>query len=139
MILQYFGFELSGVIYAMMTACMLPFVWTIIAKIKGGFHLKDNKNPRAFLAATTGIAARANAAQQNSFETLPMFLAATVLGIYCFAPIASLSALSWMYVMLRIGYGICYLINASALRSALWFLSMVCIFLMFRLSLILIA
>lgn len=128
------GQTLDVAIYAMMAACFLPFVFTIIAKLSGGFRPADNANPRAFLAKTTGRAARANAAQANSFESLPMFLAATTVAMYCFVPQDVINSLAWLYVFIRIAYGVAYIINAAMLRSVLWFLSMACIAMLFVLS-----
>ena len=36
----------------------------------------DNRHPRQWLAKQTGMRARANAAQANTFESLPFFFAA---------------------------------------------------------------
>lgn len=128
------GTTLSSAIFAMMTACFLPFVWAIVAKWQGGFRSKDNANPREFLAKTAGVAARANATQANSFESLPMFLVAVLLAVYCFVPQPIINGMAWMYVFLRMGYGVCYLANLATLRSVLWALSMTCIVMLFVLS-----
>lgn len=122
---------LSVGIWAMMVACLLPFVWTIIAKMAGGYRFDDNQNPREFLAKLTGLPARANAAQANSFETLPMFLASVLVAMYCFVPQALINTLAWLYVLIRVGYGVAYLLNLATLRSILWGLSMVCVGLLF--------
>lgn len=129
------GTKLSATIYALIAACLLPYVWTTIAKISGGFRMSDNKNPRDFFAKSTGLSARMNAAQINSFESLPMFLAAVLLAIYCLVPQQVINGIAWLYVGLRIAYGAAYMTNASTLRSVLWFLSMVCIVMLFTFSL----
>jgi len=49
---------ISGIILMIIVACLLPYVFTLIAKSKGGFQAKDNQNPREFLAKTTGLSAR---------------------------------------------------------------------------------
>lgn len=118
-------------IYAMLAAGLLPFVFTILAKSVGGFTAKDNKNPRAFLANTTGLAARANAVQQNSFETLPIFLASVLCAMYIIVPQSIINQFAWLYVFIRIGYGVAYIMNWSLFRSVLWALSMACIVLLF--------
>lgn len=118
-------------IWAMMAACVLPFVWTIIAKMAGGYRFDDNQNPREFLAKLTGLPARANAAQANSFETLPMFLVSVLVAMYCFVPQALINTLAWLYVLIRVGYGVAYLLNLATLRSILWGLSMVCVVFLF--------
>lgn len=118
-------------IWAMMAACVLPFVWAIAAKMMGGYRFDDNQNPREFLAKLTGLPARANAAQANSFETLPMFLASVLVAMYCFVPQALINTLAWLYVLIRVGYGVAYLLNLATLRSILWGLSMVCVVFLF--------
>lgn len=128
------GDRISVVIWAMLIACLLPFVWAILAKILGGFKPSDNQNPRLFLDNLTGLPARANAAQANSFETLPMFLASVLMAMYCFVPQFIVNGLACFYVILRILYGLAYLGNVSALRSIFWTASMACIVMLFVLS-----
>lgn len=125
------GSELKSAIVAMVVACGLPFVWAMVAKVLGGFKAKDNQNPRAFLANLQGLPARANAIQANSFESLPMFLAGVLLAIYCFVPQPVINSIAWLYVLLRIGFGVCYLANWATLRSILWALSMACVMMLF--------
>lgn len=122
-------------IWAMMIACILPSLFTIIAKIQGGFKLSDNQHPRQFLAQLTGAASRADAAQQNSYETLPMFLVSVVVAMLFFVPQLLINTLACLYVLIRIIYGIAYMANLSTFRSILWALSMVCIFMLFFLTL----
>lgn len=117
---------ISGIVYLILAACLLPYVFTIIAKFVGGFKPKDNQNPRTFLANTTGLAARANAAQQNSFESLPLFLAAILMAEYMVVQQAVIMTFGIAYLILRVLYGICYLANWAMLRSIIWLLSMLC-------------
>lgn len=117
---------IDGIIYLILIACLLPYAFSIIARIAGGFKVKDNANPRDFFAHTTGIAARANAVQQNSFESLPLFIAAVLMAEYMVVPQSVVMLLGSAYIVLRVIYGICYLLNLSILRSIIWFLSMVC-------------
>ncbi len=126
---EWFGMIMHGVestVYILLAACLLPYLFTAIAKIFAGFNLKDNQNPREFLAKTTGVAARANAAQQNSFESLPLFVAAVLMAEYMVVPDYIISLLSGAYLLLRVAYGICYLANWSSLRTIIWLLSMAC-------------
>ena len=117
---------ISGIILMIIIACLLPYVFTLIAKAKGGFQAKDNQNPREFLAKTTGLAARANAVQQNSFESLPLFIAAILMAEYMVVSQHLIMMLGIAYIVLRIIYGICYLANISALRTIIWALSLAC-------------
>lgn len=118
--------SISGIIYLILGACLLPYVFTLIAKFIAGFKGKDNQNPREFLAKTSGLAARANAVQQNSFESLPLFIAAILMAEYMVVPQFIIMMLGIGYLVLRVIYGICYLANIATLRSVIWFLSMAC-------------
>ena len=117
---------ISIIIYLVLAVCLLPYLFTFIAKLGGGFELRDNQNPRAFLAKTTGFAARANAVQQNSFESLPFFLAGVLLALYMLVPDGLTVRLCVAYLLLRILYGVAYLLNWSTFRSIIWFLSLLC-------------
>lgn len=126
--------KISIAIYCMMAASLLPLVWMWIAKLAGGFRAGDNANPRAFLANTTGLAARANAAQINSFETLPIFLAAVLMAEYMVVPQAVVNNLAMAYVALRVLYGLAYLGNWSSFRSVVWTIGFACPILLFVLA-----
>lgn len=117
---------MEGIIYLILIACLLPYVFAILAKVLGGFKAEDNQNPRDFLANTTGLAARANAVQQNSFESLPLFIAAVLIAEYLVVAQFIIMMFGIAYIVLRIIYGICYLANWSTLRSVVWFMSMAC-------------
>ena len=118
--------SISGVIYLILTACLLPYVFTLIAKKSAGFRAKDNQNPRAFLEKSTGLASRANAAQQNSFESLPLFIASILMAEYMVVPQSLVMTFGIAYLVFRVIYGICYLANWSTLRSIVWLLSLLC-------------
>ncbi|ELA09452.1 hypothetical protein MOMA_03580 [Moraxella macacae 0408225] len=121
----------NSIILAMLTACFLPFGFALLAKILAGFKLKDNENPRNFLAKATGVASRANAVQQNSFESLPIFLTSVLTALLFFVPLTVVAKLAWLYVALRIVYGVAYLMNLATFRSLVWLLSMACPLLLF--------
>lgn len=132
-----FSSELHIAIKAMLVACLLPFLFSALAKIVGGFRFKDNANPREFLEKTTGMAARLNAAQKNSFENLPIFLVSVMVAMDNFVPQNVINVLAWTYILLRLGYGLAYAMNASLLRSVLWLLSLVCCVMLFYFAIIL--
>lgn len=134
-IIKNFPTDLSYVIIAMVVACLLPYVFALLAKITGGFDIKkDNCEPRAFLSQTTGLSSRLNACQANSFESLPIFIGAVLLAMYCFVPQNVVNALAWFYVMLRVLYGMAYALNLASLRSVIWGLSLGCCLLLFYFS-----
>ncbi|MEN8425672.1 MAPEG family protein [Acinetobacter schindleri] len=118
--------SISGIIYLILAACLLPYVFTMIAKKAGGFKAKDNQNPRDFLEQSTGVAKRAHAVQQNSFESLPLFIAAVLMAEYLVMPQSLIMTFGIGYLIFRVLYGICYLANWATLRSIMWLLSMLC-------------
>ena len=118
--------SISGIVYLIIIACLLPYVFAVVAKMAGGFKREDNQNPRDFLAKTTGLAARAKAVQQNSFESLPLFIAAVLMAEYMVIPQVVVMMFGIAYIVLRIIYGICYLANWATLRSIVWMLSLLC-------------
>lgn len=118
--------DMSWIILIITLACLLPYVFSMIAKLSAGFRGQDNENPRQFLSQTTGLAARANAAQQNSFESLPLFIAAMLLAEYLVVPSYTIIILGTAYLVFRVLYGVCYLANLATLRSLIWVLSMAC-------------
>ena len=118
--------SISGVIYLILAACLLPYVFTLIAKKTADFRAKDNQNPRAFLEKSSGLASRANAVQQNSFESLPLFIAAILMAEYLVMPHSLIMTFGIGYLVFRVLYGICYLANWATLRSIVWLLSILC-------------
>ncbi|WP_201528367.1 MAPEG family protein [Psychrobacter frigidicola] len=124
----------AAAIWAMVVASLLPLAMAMSAKVFGGFNLKDNMHPRDFLQHTTGAAARANAAQQNSYETLPIFLVAVLVAMLFFVPQAIINKIAWLYVIIRMGYCVAYVTNLAMFRSILWVLSMICSLMLFYLA-----
>ncbi|WP_201617799.1 MAPEG family protein [Psychrobacter urativorans] len=124
----------AAAIWAMVVASLLPLAMAMSAKVFGGFNLKDNTHPRDFLQHTTGAAARANAAQQNSYETLPIFLVAVLVAMLFFVPQAIINKIAWLYVIIRMGYCVAYVTNLAMFRSILWVLSMICSLMLFYLA-----
>lgn len=122
-------------IVAMAVACLLPFVFALFAKVVGGFTPQDNQNPRDFLAKTTGLSARLNAVQANSFESLPIFIGAVIIAMYAFVPQNVINGMAWLYVILRIIYGVAYALNLATFRSVVWGLSLLCCLQLFYFSL----
>ncbi len=112
-------------------ACTLPIVCAALAKwrglgkasTQGGY---DHHQPRQWLAQLQGWQARANAAQQNSFETLPVFVAAVLVAQHNQATLSTVDMLAVAFVLLRIGYIFAYLKDFATLRSVLWLLAFLC-------------
>lgn len=117
--------------YCIIVAGLLPIVCAGIAKSKGfgkrrrdgGF---DNHNPRAWLANLSGWQARANAAQANSFEALPLFIAGVLLAQQMQAPQGRVDALALAFIAARLAYIALYLADQASLRSLAWIVALGC-------------
>ncbi len=118
--------SLKIIIMIILAACFLPYVFSTIARISSGYQAKQHGNLRDYLAQSTGLAARANAVQQNSFEGLPLFLTAVLVADYLVVPATYIIILGIAYLVLRVIYGICYLANWSNMRSIIWLLATLC-------------
>ena len=94
---------------------------------KKGFEDYDNALPRQWLAKQTGFRARANAAQANLFESLPLFFAAVIIASMANAPQNRVDLLAMGFVLTRIAYLICYLANWSTTRSVVWLVGLACV------------
>ena len=128
------GFSIAH--WCLLLAALLPLACAYIAKapgLKRGFGKQgfDNNDPRAWLARQTGYQARANAAQANSFESLPFFIGALVVSWQLGAPQAWVDGLAVAFVVLRMAYIACYLQDRATLRSVAWALGWVVNLLLF--------
>jgi len=114
---------MNTIAWLLLLAAFLPYVCAILAKAGGqGF---DNNAPRVWLARQQGWRARANAAQQNTFEGLPLFYAAVLFALLARHADAGVLA-GWMLVWLalRAGYVAAYVADRGGLRSVLWALAL---------------
>ena len=108
---------------------LLPIVAAGIAK--KGFHGYDNSAPRQWLAQQTGFRARANAAQANLFESLPLFFAAVIIASIAKAPQDRIDLLAMGFVIARVAYLICYVANWPTTRTLVWFFGIICVVALF--------
>ena len=104
---------------------LFPYVAAGIAK--KGFEGYDNAAPRQWLAKQTGYRARANAAQANLFESLPLFFAAVIIASVASAPQARVDLLAIGFVAARIAYLICYVADLPTTRSIVWLAGLACV------------
>ncbi|BDX20981.1 hypothetical protein TUM22923_03020 [Polynucleobacter sp. TUM22923] len=104
---------------------LLPIVAAGIAK--KGFEGYDNGMPRQWLAKQTGYRARANAAQANLFESLPLFFAAVIIASVQHVSQPVIDGLAIGFVAARIAYLICYLVDWPTTRSIVWLVGLICI------------
>lgn len=111
--------------WCVLVACLLPIVAAGMAKWgtfsrpanQGGY---DNRDPRAWLARQSGRRARANAAQANSFEALPLFIAAVLTAQQLQVAQGLINALAVSFVLLRLAYIWLYLTDRASARTVVW-------------------
>ncbi|MCD2513850.1 MAPEG family protein [Comamonas endophytica] len=112
--------------WCVLIAALLPMVCAYIAKGGGGIGRTreqggfDNNDPRGWLLRQTGLPARANAAQANSFEGLPFFIGAVIIAHQLGAAQHWLDLLALAYVLLRALYIALYVADRATLRSLTW-------------------
>ena len=121
-------------LWCILIAGILPYVSAGIAK--SGFKDFDNNNPRAWLAQQTGFRARANAAQQNSFESFPFFAVVVLIAYILQAPANWVNLFAGLFVASRIGFIYCYVTDMASLRSICWTVGVICVLGIFVLSVI---
>jgi len=119
-------------LWCLLITALLPF-WLAFwgSKVRRQeFGRMDNHHPRQQYAQSEGQGARLWAAQQNAWEALALFTAGVVAvqtaGGGWLADIASI-----VFVLARIGHGICYAMNLATLRSTIFvvsFLAVLCLF-----------
>lgn len=111
--------------WCVLIACLLPIVAVGLAKAvsvrvsrrQGGY---DNLNPRQWAQNLTGWQQRAHAAQLNSFEALPLFIAGVVLAQQAQVAQVRIDTLAVLFILIRVAYLVAYLMNAGLLRTAIW-------------------
>lgn len=109
----------------LLVTCLLPMGCALMAKSKGfgkrrrdgGF---DNNQPREWLAKLDGWQARANAAQSNSWEALPIFIAGLFVAHQHQAAQATVDLLAGAFLALRLAFIAAYVADKASLRSLLW-------------------
>jgi uncharacterized MAPEG superfamily protein len=114
----------------LLVACLLPIGCAGLAKSKGfgkrrrdgGF---DNHHPREWLASLQGWQARANAAQANSWEALPIFIAGLVVAHQHQAAQGTVDALAVTFIGSRLVFVGLYVADKASLRSLVWFFGLV--------------
>lgn len=115
--------------WSVIVAALLPIACAGLAKWgklrtprrEGGY---DNHNPRAWLAQQGDWRARANAAQANSFEALPFFIGAVIIGHQLGTYQTRLDVMAFLFIVLRLVYILLYLADMATARSVAWTLAL---------------
>lgn len=107
----------------MLVAAVLPYCAALAAKAGG--RAFDNNAPRGWLAVQEGWRARANAAQANLFEGLPLFYAAVLFALYSGANPERVANLMLAWVIVRVLYILAYILGRGTVRSLIWGVALV--------------
>ncbi len=118
--------------WCVLAAIVMPYIWTVTAKASAPKF--DNNQPREWLAKLQGKGARAHAAQLNSFEAMPGFIAAVIIAHLAGAPQHQVDLLAVNFVVLRLFYGYLYIVDQATLRSVIWALALACVVALFVIS-----
>jgi uncharacterized MAPEG superfamily protein len=118
--------------WCVLAAGLMPYVLTGIAKASGRRY--DNRDPRRWQSALSGLPQRAHAAHLNSFEAFPLFAAAVLVAHVAGSPAGRIDQLALAFIVLRIGYAICYLADFAILRSLVWLAALACCVALFVLA-----
>jgi uncharacterized MAPEG superfamily protein len=108
---------------SILVMAIMPIVCAGLAKFSKSAKPYDNNNPRDFMANLTGWQKRANAAQANCFEALPLYAAAVLVAAYNHANIACITSICISVIILRIVYIYLYIADKANLRSLVWFIA----------------
>jgi uncharacterized MAPEG superfamily protein len=111
--------KLTLAYWILIVAFFLPFVAAGVAK--AGRRDYDNSDPRAWESKLSGHRARAVAAMNNTFESLPFFAAAVIVAHQLGAPQGRLDALAAAWLVLRAVYLWLYVADKATARSIVWF------------------
>ena len=103
--------------WAILLAAVMPLLWAVLAKSGPGF---DNHQPRLYLAGLHGWRQRAQWAQQNSWEAFAPFAAAVIVAYLMMVTPQQLDAAAAVFLVARLGYGVCYVADWATLRSLCW-------------------
>lgn len=119
---------MSVLLWVLVAIVILPYlarIPTIRGQIAEGGY--DYHNPRAQQAKLAGLAQRANAAHQNSFEALQLYLAAVIACGFSGLTDGWMQLMALGYLACRIGFIVLYWLDQAYLRSAVWVLGVVLI------------
>ena len=109
---------MTTALWCVFIAGLLPYIAALAAKV--GAADFDNDEPRAWLGKQQGHRARANAAQQNSFEAFAFFAVAVIVAHITRGQLAKVDTLAMVFVAARVLYIIVYLGGWGTIRSLVW-------------------
>ncbi len=111
--------------WCILIACLLPTATIGLAKIAStrlprGGGMYNNARPREWAEKLQGWQQRANNAQANGFEALPLFVAGVILAQMAHADQGTVNQLAMSFIAIRIVYVGAYLANLATFRTLVW-------------------
>ena len=113
---------MNQVVITIILAGLLPIACAALAK--WGFKDYNNREPRTWLSSQEGWRARANAAQQNSFEIFPFFATSVIFAILAETEISRISPVCWFFLVTRVIYIYFYITDKALMRTFVWLLGL---------------
>lgn len=116
---------MSDLLLTLFIAVLLPYLAKlplVVAMHRAGGY--DNHYPRRQQASLTDFGQRCNAAHYNSFEALLVFATACSFVIAVGSVSQSMLFASWVFIVCRLGYLVCYWLDWASARSLIWLGSM---------------
>jgi uncharacterized MAPEG superfamily protein len=112
---------MSVLLWVLLALVLLPY-FARIPTIRGQIALGgyDYHNPRAQQARLAGLAQRANAAHQNSFEALQLYLAAVAACGFSGLIDGWMQLMALGFLLCRIAFILLYWLDRAYLRSTVW-------------------
>ena len=121
--------------WTLLAAIAFPWLMAVIKKsalaTSGNYN---NSAPRAGLENLQGVSQRALWAEKNSFEILPAYIAAILVAHVAGAEQAYIDLAAILFIVSRVLYALCYLMDWATLRSIVWTLGIACIIGLFVVS-----
>ena len=117
---------MSFAYWSILIVGILPYLCVLYAKADKRF---TNAAPRDYLENLgAGRQKRAYWAHQNTFEILPLYFAAIILGHLQNIDQTTLNGLAAAFIIFRIAYIFAYILDRPTLRSIIWAGGFGCIF-----------
>ncbi|HBC57990.1 MAG TPA: MAPEG family protein [Gammaproteobacteria bacterium] len=117
---------------------LLPYALSSLGGLyrwrKYGYY--ENKHPREQVTQLEGLGSRIYAAQQNTWEALPVFAISVFVAHLSQANVEQSALLSILFVMLRISYGVVYIFNLDKLRTLIFTAAFGCCLGLFYLAIV---
>lgn len=126
---------MKSIMMIVLMACLFPYIFAMLARVYGGFKFSEHQQQsRQFLAQLSGKAERANEIQQNSLQSLLIFLPAVWFATHMMVPLVLVHKICLFYLLSRVLYALCHLSEWRILAVVMAFLAFCCCVFLFALT-----